>query len=94
MELKLQVFIAFAYTYHYLNWFSKTTVIGWHRQLTTGRTIVIALVWALACAAFLYDYQLGFLLVLCLSFVHVYMEFPLNALSVKSIIQALRPGKK
>ena len=24
-------FIAFAYTYHYLNWFSKTSVIQWHK---------------------------------------------------------------
>jgi hypothetical protein len=23
-------FIAFAYTYHYLNWFSKTDIIRWH----------------------------------------------------------------
>lgn len=29
--LKLQAFIAFAYTYHYLNWFSKTEVIKWHQ---------------------------------------------------------------
>jgi len=28
IDLKVQMFIAFAYTYHYLNWFSKTTVIG------------------------------------------------------------------
>src|SRR6185369_6487797 len=24
-------FLGFAYTYHYLNWFSKTGIIGWHR---------------------------------------------------------------
>ena len=92
MEVKLQIFIAFAYTYHYLNWFSKTTVIGWHKLLTTGRTLAILLVWLAACVLFVYDYQTGFLLLLGLSFMHVFMEFPLNALSVKSIVQALRGG--
>jgi len=28
--LMVQRFIAFAYTYHYLNWFSKTEIIKWH----------------------------------------------------------------
>lgn len=28
--LKIQSLIAFAYTYHYLNWFSKTSIIKWH----------------------------------------------------------------
>jgi hypothetical protein len=27
---KVQSFIAFAYTYHYLNWFSKTSIIKWN----------------------------------------------------------------
>lgn len=89
LELKLQVFIAFAYTYHYLNWFSKTTVIGWHKQLTKVRTLVIVAIWLLACILFAVDYQLGFILLLSLSFLHVLMEFPLNALSVKGIAQSI-----
>ena len=93
MEVKLQIFIAFAYTYHYLNWFSKTTVIGWHKQLTTTRTLVIIGGWLVACLLFLIDYQLGFLMLLGLSFMHVFMEFPLNALSVKSIVQAVSRRK-
>ena len=28
--LAIMRFIAFAYAYHYLNWFSKTAVIRWH----------------------------------------------------------------
>ena len=28
---KVQAFLAFAYTYHYLNWFSKTLIIKWHQ---------------------------------------------------------------
>lgn len=30
MALALMSFISFSYTYHYLNWFSKTSIIGWH----------------------------------------------------------------
>ena len=34
-------FIAFAYTYHYLNWFTKTRVIGWADILRRrGLTII------------------------------------------------------
>ena len=34
MALRIQIFIAFAYTYHYLNWFSKTSIIGWSKSLS------------------------------------------------------------
>ena len=30
LALAVMAFIAFAYTYHYLNWFSKTSIIRWH----------------------------------------------------------------
>ena len=40
-------FIAFAYTYHYLNWFSKTSVIKWH--LVPKKTLFITLIiWLLS----------------------------------------------
>ncbi|HQW47489.1 MAG TPA: hypothetical protein PLZ98_10450, partial [Chitinophagaceae bacterium] len=35
-------FIAFAYTYHYLNWFSKTKVIRWH-DIPKSRSIFIVI---------------------------------------------------
>jgi hypothetical protein len=32
--------IAFAYQYHYLNWFSKTSIIKWH-EVTRARAATI-----------------------------------------------------
>ena len=70
-------FIAFAYTYHYLNWFSKTKVIGWHR-VPKARFVAVIVIWLMSIALYLYDYQLGFRWLFLLSFAHVLLEFPLN----------------
>jgi hypothetical protein len=70
-------FIAFAYTYHYLNWFSKTSVIGWH-QVPRARVIVILIAWVASVALYLTDYSNGFRWLFLLSFLHVMLEFPLN----------------
>jgi len=83
--IKFQIFIAFIYLYHYLNWFSKTTVIGWHKQLTKKNAIVIVGLWLLAMGLHIYDYSTGVLLVLSLSLLHVVLEFPLNIVSIKGI---------
>lgn len=70
-------FIAFAYTYHYLNWFSKTTVIKWH-NVPKARLAVIVVLWIAAVGFYYYDYKLGFDVLFLLSFLHVFLEFPLN----------------
>jgi hypothetical protein len=70
-------FIAFAYTYHYLNWFSKTTVIKWH-NVPKLRLAVILVLWIAAVGFYYYDYKLGFHVLFLLSFMHVFLEFPLN----------------
>src|SRR5579871_1536987 len=77
-------FIAFAYTYHYLNWFSKTSIIGWH-QIPRSRSILILAVWGLSLALYAYDYAVGFSWLLFLSLTHVLLEFPLNQLTFISI---------
>lgn len=77
-------FIAFAYTYHYLNWFSKTSVIKWH--LVPKKTLFITLIiWLLSISIYFYDYTLGLQVLLFLSFLHVFLEFPLNVMSFKGI---------
>jgi hypothetical protein len=86
-ELKLQRFIAFAYTYHYLNWFSKTAIIGWHKSLNGKAFWIIIVLWLSMIAIFLIDYRIGFFSVLGFSFLHVLLELPLNAISIKSLIQ-------
>jgi hypothetical protein len=80
----LMRFIAFAYLYHYLNWFSKTEVIKWH-QVPQKRLIGIVLLWLLACGLYIYNYATGLMFLFFLSFTHVLLEFPLNMLSVIGI---------
>ena len=75
--LSIQSFIAFAYTYHYLNWFSKTGVIGWHR-VPKGRLLASVALWLIAVGLYAYDYLLGLTGLLFLSLLHVFLEFPLN----------------
>ena len=88
VDLKVQMFIAFAYTYHYLNWFSKTTVIGWHKRLTQKRTVVILILWIASVGLYFYNYTVGLIMLLFLSMIHVFMEFPLNIISVKTIAKS------
>ncbi len=77
-------FIAFAYTYHYLNWFSKTSVIKWH--LVPKKTLVATIgLWLISIALYIYDYSLGLEVLFFLSFLHVFLEFPLNIVSFTGI---------
>lgn len=82
--IMLMRFIAFAYMYHYLNWFSKTEVIRWHK-IPKIRFAVILVIWAIASAFYAYDYSLGLSLLFFLSFTHVLLEFPLNIVSIVGI---------
>jgi len=82
--IAVQRFIAFAYTYHYLNWFSKTTIIKWH-EVSKTRMGLILFIWALSVAAYYIDYRLGFMVLFTLSMLHVFLEFPLNIVSFKGV---------
>ncbi len=84
----LMRFIAFAYLYHYLNWFSKTEIIRWHK-VPKSRFIVVIALWVLACGIYVYDYALGLTFLFFLSFCHVLLEFPLNIISITGIGQEL-----
>ena len=84
-------FIAFAYTYHYLNWFSKTSIIRWH-EVSRVRGAGIIAVWAAGVGLYLYSYQLGFAVFYVLSVVHVMLEFPLNHQSIVNLLRALVPA--
>jgi hypothetical protein len=75
--LKIMRFIAFAYTYHYLNWFSKTSVIKWN-QVSKVRMSVIVLLWILSVVLYAISYEIGFYALFLLSLLHVFFEFPLN----------------
>ena len=81
--------IAFAYTYHYLNWFSKTSVIRWH-EISKPRAALIAVLWIAALVPFAFSYVLGFVVLYMLSVLHVMLEFPLNHHSFVGIASELR----
>jgi hypothetical protein len=69
--------IAFAYTYHYLNWFSKTSVIKWH-EVPKTRLVAVVVIWIVSLVLYGMDYLLGLKWLLLLSMLHVFLEFPLN----------------
>ncbi|HTV39821.1 MAG TPA: hypothetical protein VMF08_04555 [Candidatus Sulfotelmatobacter sp.] len=81
---KVQSFVAFAYTYHYLNWFSKTSIIKWH-QVEKKKFVVSAILWVVSIALYFVDYRLGFAAIFALSVLHIVLEFPLNFVSIRSI---------
>ena len=79
-------FVAFAYTYHYLNWFSKTSVIKWHQVPKIQLWSVIG-IWLCSVALYLYDYSVGLKWLFLLSFLHVLLEFPLNFVSFSGVLK-------
>ncbi len=86
-------FLSFAYTYHYLNWFSKTEVIKWH-LIPRQRWVAIAMLYVASISIYLIDFNTGFLVLSFLSLAHVVLEFPLNAVSVKMIWKAGRDSAR
>jgi hypothetical protein len=82
-------FIAFSYMYHYLNWFSKTSVIKWH-EVPRRRAVAIVLLWIAAVAVFAYDYRVGISVLYALSLLHVMLEFPLNHRTLMALIHSSR----
>ena len=81
-------FIAFAYTYHYLNWFSKTSIIKWHKVPRPWLALVLV-AWVASIALYAVDYMLGLEMLFLLSMLHVFFEFPLNYRSVVGIAEEL-----
>ncbi len=88
-SLPVMRLIAFAYTYHYLNWFSKTSIIGWH-HVPKKRAIAIVAAWTLAVAIYAFDYTTGLSVLYVLSVLHVLLEFPLNHQTFAGIGTELR----
>lgn len=93
MGIKIQIFIAFAYTYHYLNWFSKTSIIGWGKNLSGSKLKTILAIWAVSSALYIYNFKIGFIALSFLSLAHVFLEFPLNITSMKGIWIKLKPSR-
>ena len=85
--------IAFGYTYHYLNWFSKTSIIRWH-EVPKSRTVAIVAIWLTALALYAYDYDTGMAVLYFMSILHVMLEFPLNHRTFAGIGREIRSVMK
>ncbi len=88
----LFAFLSFAYTYHYLNWFSKVEIIKWHK-LPKNRLFIIVCIYVLAISLYLYNYKAGFMALTLLSIAHVMLELPLNIISIKGLFLSAFKGK-
>lgn len=82
--LAVMRFIAFIYTYHYLNWFSKTSVIQWH-NVPIKWLVTVAILWVASVGLYAYNYMVGLQWLYLLSMLHVLLEFPLNFRSLQDI---------
>ena len=89
LGMQIQTLFAFCYTYHYLNWFSKTKVINWH-EVSRRWIIITGIIWVASLALYATDYKTGFMALFFLSMLHVFFEFPLNHLSIVGIFQEIR----
>lgn len=85
LGIKIQIFIAFAYTYHYLNWFSKTSIIRWNKGMSKSKIRTIIAIWLISISIYSYNFKIGFVLLSFLSVLHVLLEFPLNAITIKEL---------
>jgi len=81
--------IAFAYTYHYLNWFSKTEIIRWHK-VPKSRFALVIIGSVVSIGIYAWDYTLGVQWLLLLSVLHLVLEFPLNWISAVGVFTELR----
>jgi hypothetical protein len=88
-QLGFMRLMGFAYAYHYLNWFSKTRIINWHK-VSRARLSGIAVVYLVALALYAYDYYWGFVALMTLSFAHVMLELPLNFRTAYGIVGEVR----
>jgi len=80
--------IAFSYTYHYLNWFSKTSVIQWHKIPRPWAVVNLGL-WTAALGLYAWDYTTALKVLFMLSFLHVFLEFPLDHRTFVAIAREL-----
>lgn len=82
-------FTAFAYAYHYMNWFLKTGRTGWH-NMSRARGGLIVGVWGLSEICWISNPFYGFYLTLPLSIGHVILELPLNFLTIRKFTSFFR----
>jgi len=75
---------AFTYLFHYLNWFGKAELLEWHR-IPARSWAVIGTLYAAAMGLYLWNFEVGFLVVNFLSLLHVLLEFPLDFQAIRFV---------
>jgi hypothetical protein len=88
-------FLTFCYTYHFLNWFTKTEILKWH-LISPQRGLWILIIYAGGIVLCFQNYFLGYMLLLLpLSVLHVMLEFPLDVQVIsglpRGVVAWLRP---
>jgi len=89
-------FIAFTYMYHFLNWFSKTSIIKWHETKPVVLFSVFG-IWIAILVLYWIDITLSMKIIYIFGLLHVLLEYPLNHRSFVGIgteLRALFAGKK
>ena len=76
--------LTFFYTYHYLNWFSKTELLQWHR-IKRRRLYPIIAIYITAICIYAYDYKTGYEILFLLSVLHMIAEFPLDFIALRGL---------
>jgi hypothetical protein len=84
LDARLMGLLSFAYTYHYLNWFIKAEVIHWNR-IPRRRLAAVIVLSVASTGLYLFNFALGFTVLLLISLTHVLLEFPLNSLSIREL---------
>jgi hypothetical protein len=87
--LAVMRFIAFAYLYHYLNWFSKTSIIKWNR-ISYPRAAVVTFLWMASLWVYAHNGPTGAVLLASLSYAHGFLEMPLDHLTFLRIGREVR----
>jgi hypothetical protein len=75
---------AFTYLFHYLNWFGKAELLEWHR-IPAKTWAVIGTLYVAAMSLYLWNFEVGFLVVNFLSLLHVLLEFPLDFQAIRFV---------
>jgi hypothetical protein len=84
----LRVF-AFAYLFHYLNWFAKTELLQWHK-ISARTWAVVGVMYCSAIGVYMWNIKVGFVVVNFLGMMHVLLEFPLNWHTLRFVTGRMR----
>ena len=82
---------AFAYLFHYLNWFAKVDLLQWHKLPWRSWAVLTAL-YAASLGVYGFGFATGILVANFLSLLHVLLEFPLDWQALRFVAWGWRGG--